>query len=131
MELSELDLLAITANLRAWSNTHLHLVVLIQKHFDLEVRLLQLGLRDWYFSVDPCDLAVLLIKNILKLFLQLLLIVFEVLWDGQFQLFFFFVKLFDPLVQHFDVEFQLLLNFDVVSYLSLVLLKLLLVLFWG
>jgi hypothetical protein len=29
------------------------------------------------------------------------------------------------------VEFQLLLNFDVVSYLSLVLLKLLLVLFWG
>ena len=83
---------------------------------------------DLELLIDSGDLTLLLVKDAFQLLLELPLIIFKLLGKLLSDLLLLLVELLDLLVEHFDMELQLLLNLDMVSYLGLILLKLLLVL---
>ena len=61
MEFPKLNLLSVITNLSSRGNSHLHLVVLVEKHFHLVVWLLQLSLRYLNFPIDSSDFTILLV----------------------------------------------------------------------
>jgi hypothetical protein len=65
----------------------------------------------------------------LELLLEPLFGFFDLISGIYKDFFLFLIKFLYPLVKYLDVQFELLLHLDVVSYLSLVLLQLVLVLF--
>jgi len=92
--------------------------------------LFELCLAHAKFPINPCNLTLLLVQDALELELQLLLGVASVLEERDLELLFLLLELLNTLVEHLDVQFQLLLDFDMVSHFCFVLLELLLVLFW-
>jgi hypothetical protein len=121
MILAELDLLV--------PLHRLVLLDLVHEHLHLLVALLQLGLRDLELLVDSRDFTLLLVKYRLQLFLELFLIGLEVIRYLLLELVLLLVELLDLLVEDLNVQFQLLLDLDMVSDFSLILLELLLVFF--
>lgn len=132
VELSELDgirilTLELLVHLAKLWNLVLELVFLLHQKLILLFRLFELGLNNIKITVDSGDLTLLLVKQVLDLFLELLLVRLSLLLHSLFQLIFFLVELFDSLIQHLNMQFQLLFHFNMVSNFSLILLKLLFV----
>lgn len=100
------------------------------QHGHLLVALLKLGLGDAKLFIDPGYLTLLLVEDALKLLFQLLLILLEVIGYLKSQFLFLLFEFLDFFIKDFDMELKLLLDLNVVSNLSLVLLELLLVLLW-
>ena len=125
MELSELDVLRMGTCL---AHCELNLLVLIQESQVLRFGLLKLSLTHLKFTVNPGNFTLFLIQDVLELVFKLLLSLFEIIFGVKHQFISFFVELFYSFVENFNMELQLLLNFNVVAHLCLVLLKLLLIL---
>lgn len=104
--------------------------MLLGQHRVLLLLLLQLGAHDLQISIDALNLSLLLLKECLELFLELLLSFLKFVLGVLIDFLFFLFEFLHSLVQNLDVQFQLLLHFDVVPDLRLVLLQLLLVLLW-
>jgi len=105
-------------------------LILLEHLLVLLLGLFQLSLTDTQFAINSGDLTLLLIQNALELELQFLFGLTSFLVHRILELFFFLLKLFNSFIQYLNVQFQLLLHFDMVSYFCFVLLELLLILFW-
>ena len=84
-------------------------------------------LRNSQCVVNACNLTLLFIEDTYKMILDFLFGFFEFLLHLSSQILLFFFEFFNALIQHLNVQFQLLFDFDVISHLGLVLLQLLLV----
>ena len=106
-----------------------HLQFLLQID-DLRLSLFQLCKSYLHFLINPGNFTVFLVKYILKLVFEFLFLIFEICPETLKCFIFLLFEIFNSLVKYFNVKFELLFNFDMVSNFGLVLLKLLLVLFW-
>jgi hypothetical protein len=112
---------------------HRHLLTLlyfIHDHGHLLIRLFKLCLTNLKLFIDPGYLTLFLIKNSLQFLFQFLLIGFKLVRNLKSNFFFLFFELFNLFIEDLNVEFELLLHFDMVSDFGLILLELLLVLLW-
>ena len=125
-----LNLRMVFSKLNLFSSSHLILLDFIHHLVNLSIALLELSLWNMQLLVDPCNLTLLLIKNSFKLVFQFFLGIFVFLSHLLLNLILFFFKFFNFFIQNFNMKLQLLFNFNVISYLCLVLLKLLFVFFW-
>lgn len=86
-----------------------------------------LGLGNSHRIINPSYLTLFFINSIKVSILELFLNYFEFCLHCEFKLTFFLLKLFYSLVEDFNMEFELLLNFDMISDFCFILLKLLFV----
>jgi len=107
----------------------LHLI-LLEHLLVLLLGLFELSLADTDLAINSGDLTLLLIQNALELELQFLFRLASFLVHRILELFFLLLEFFNSLIQHLDMQFQLLFYFDMVSYFCFILLELLLILFW-
>jgi hypothetical protein len=108
---------------------HLELVILLNNNLVLCLRLLELGHGCLHLSVNFFKLLLLEVNEAFHFFLKFLFCIFKLFGQSVLEIFLFLFKLFDPLVEHLNVQLELLLNLDMVSDFGLILLQLLLVLF--
>lgn len=95
----------------------------------LRLLLLELGLAYLKLSIDSSDLTLLLIKDTRKLLLKLSLSLLLILQHLLLQLLLLLVNVFDLLVEHFNVQLELLFYLNMITHVSFILLQLLFVLF--
>lgn len=91
--------------------------------------LLQLRLANLELAIDTRYFTLLLVEDVRELLLELALGFFLVLQHLLLERFLFFVDVLDLLVEHLNVQLELLLNLDMVTNVSFILLQLLLVFF--
>ena len=104
MEVPEMDVVLVVHHHVLLAQWHLHLLLLFHQLLDLGPWLLQLGLVDLQVSVDPGDLAVLVVQNVLELLLKLLLCILVLFLGCLLYFLSFFVKLLDLLIKHLNME---------------------------
>ena len=138
-ELHELHLIvraqALEALRAGWVVSHhcdvvLKLLVRLGQLHVHSLGLLQLGIVDRKLLIYTRDFRLFLVKNIVELLLELAFSLSLLLSHLLPQLLLILLALFDFLVEHFDVQFKLLLDLDVVANIGLIFLELLFVLFW-